>query len=253
MWVHQSHFPNMSNIDHNTAPFNADAEANDGYIYTTNISLSSRMATDRTTALLLRTGRFKGRRVLDMGCGDGFYTFRFWDKGKPSAMVAVDAAEKAIEIADRKKGDRPITFEVGDAHSLPYLDNSFDLVLIQSILHHDDDPLHMIREGFRLAPEILIHEPNGNNPGVKIIEKVSKYHREHGEKSYSTPQISSWIKEAGGVVTYQRFGGLVPMFCPDPVARIAKAIEPVVEGIPLLNSLGCAVYVIGAKRTTPKA
>jgi SAM-dependent methyltransferase len=238
----------MSNIAHNTAPFNADVVANDGYIYTTNLGLSSRMATDRTTALLLRTGRFRGKRVLDMGCGDGFYTFRFWDKGKPSAMVAVDAAEKAVEIANRKKGSRDITFEVGDAHCLPYPDNSFDLVLIQSILHHDDDPLHMIKEGLRLAPEILIHEPNGNNPGVKLIEKISPYHREHGEKSYSTPQLFKWIEAAGAEVTHCRFGGLVPMFCSDPVAKVAKAIEPVVERISFLAPWMCAVYVVGAKR-----
>lgn len=238
----------MSNLDRNTAPFNADIVANDGYIYTTNLGLSSRMATGRTTDLLLKTRRFKGRSVLDMGCGDGFYTFRFWDKGQPASMVGVDGAEKAIAIGNHKKGARPIQFEVGDAHHLPYPDNSFDLVLIQSILHHDDDPLHMIREAFRLAPEILIHEPNGNNPGVKLIERISKYHREHSEKSYSTAQIARWIGEAGGAVTLRRFGGLVPMFCPDKIARLAKAVEPAVERTPVLNSFACAVYVIGAKR-----
>src|SRR6478735_941762 len=95
-------------IAHNVDPFNRDAESNDGYLYTTNTSLSSKMATARSTATILGMGRFAGRSVLDMGCGDGFYTFRFWDYGKPRAMVGVDAAEKAVEIANRKKGIRPI-------------------------------------------------------------------------------------------------------------------------------------------------
>jgi hypothetical protein len=183
-----------------------------------------------------------------MGCGDGFYTFRFWDHGKPRSMVGVDAAEKAIEIANRKKGSRPITFAVGDAHHLPYPDDTFDLVLIQSILHHDDHPLDMIREAFRLAPEILIHEPNGNNPGLKVIEKVSRYHREHGEKSYTSSRLTRWIEQAGGRVVERRFAGFVPMFCPDWVARATKAVEPIVENVPVLNKLGCAVYVVVARR-----
>src|SRR5215212_1089844 len=235
-------------IDHNVDPFNRDAIHNEGYLYTTNTSLSSKMATNRSTATILRAGRFFGRSVLDMGCGDGFYTFRFWDHGKPRSMVGVDAAEKAIEIANKKRGNRPITFAVGDAHKLPYPDNSFDLVLIQSILHHDDDPLDMIREVFRLAPEILIHEPNGNNLGLKVIEKASKYHREHGEKSYTSHLLARWIKQAGGRVADRRFAGFVPMFCPDWVARTTKAFEPIVESVPIVNKLGCAVYVVVARR-----
>jgi 2-polyprenyl-3-methyl-5-hydroxy-6-metoxy-1,4-benzoquinol methylase len=63
---------------------------------TTNTSLSSKMATKRSTAAILRTGRFFGRSVLDRGCGDGFYTFRLWDHGKPRSMVDVDALEHII-------------------------------------------------------------------------------------------------------------------------------------------------------------
>src|SRR2546421_1477127 len=105
-------------IDHNVEPFNRDAAGNEGYLYTTNASLSSKMATRRSTTIILATGRFMGRSVLDLGCGDGFFTFRFWDHGKPRSMVGVDAAEKAVEVANRKKGNRPINFIVGDAHHL---------------------------------------------------------------------------------------------------------------------------------------
>jgi hypothetical protein len=49
-------------------------------------------------------------------------------------------------------------------------------------LHHDDDPQDMIREAFRLAPEILIHGRNADNLSLKIIEKTSSYHRQHREK-----------------------------------------------------------------------
>ena len=186
--------------------------------------------------------------MLDVGCGDGFYTFRLWDMGRPRKIIGVDLASKAIEVANANKRDRAIEFHVADAHRLPYGDNSFDLVVLQSILHHDDNPLQLIREAFRLAPQILIHEPNGNNPGLKIIEKVSRYHREHNEKSYSSRRLSYWIEQAGGSVVRRQFAGFVPMFCPDGMARLMKLIEGVVERVPVVNTLGCAVQVLVAAR-----
>jgi ubiquinone/menaquinone biosynthesis C-methylase UbiE len=179
-----------------------------------------------------------------MGCGDGFYTIYFWDYGQPRAMIGVDAAYGAIQVANSNKQGRPIGFIVGDVHRLPYPDNSFDLVLVQSILHHDDNPLGIISEAFRLAPEILIHEPNGNNFGLKIIEKTSRYHREHHEKSYTSRQLIRWVEQAGGRVVYKQFAGFVPMFCPDLLARLMKVVEPVVERLPLLNAAGSAICVL---------
>jgi SAM-dependent methyltransferase len=232
----------------NVAVFDRDAATGGGYVYTTNTRLSSRLATRRSTRAILATNRFAGRSVIDMGCGDGFYTIRFWDKGRPRAMTGVDGAAEAIAVARANKKDRPITFEVADAHAVPYPDNSFDLALVQSILHHDDQPADIIREALRLAPEILIHEPNGNNLGLKIIERTSLYHREHNEKSYSSRQMARWIREAGGEVVYQRFAGFVPMFCPAWLARLMKMVEPVVETVPGLNALAGSVYVMVARR-----
>lgn len=230
------------------AVFNRDAARHAGYVYTTDARLSCRLATQRSTDAVLEVGRFAGRSVLDVGCGDGFYTLRYWDLGRPRAMVGVDAASRAIEVANANRGDRPIRFEAGDAHRLPYPDDSFDLVLIQSILHHDDDPPGALREAFRLAPEVLVHEPNGNNLGLKVIEKVSRYHREHRERSYAPRRLVRWVEQAGGRVVRGRFAGFVPMFCPDWLARGMKRAEPAVERLPVIRALGCAVYVFAATR-----
>jgi len=183
-----------------------------------------------------------------VGCGDGFYTIGYWDRGQPRALTGVDAAAAAVRVAREKSETRTIRFEVADVHALPFPNNSFDLALIQSTLHHDNDPASIIREAFRVAPVIVIHEPNGNNPGLKVIEKVSRYHREHGEKSYSSRQIVRWVEEAGGEVQWRRYAGFVPMFCPDWLARAMKTVEPLLESVPGLRALGCAVLVLVAKR-----
>jgi ubiquinone/menaquinone biosynthesis C-methylase UbiE len=237
--------PANPNID----VFDKDILSNGGYIYTTHKQLSSQLATQRTVDIILETGCFSGHKVLDMGCGDGYYTIRFWDQGKPHSMTGIDAASQAIMAANANKLDRGINFLVGDAHHLPLPDNGFDVVMIQSILHHDDNPQDIIREAFRLAPLILIHEPNGNNLGLKIIEQFSAYHRDHHEKSYSTGQFNNWIKNVSGKIIYRKFAGFVPMFCPDWIASLTKKFEPILEFMPGLREYACSVVVMLVERS----
>lgn len=228
--------------------FDKDAANNSGYLYTQTARLSCKLATQRTTDIILETGELQKRSVLDLACGDGFYSARFWDFGAISQLVCADPAFNAVKVAANRSGPRPVSFLVSDAHLLPFRNDSFQAVLIQSVLHHDNDPLHMIREAFRVAPRVLIHEPNGNNLGLKVIERVSRYHIEHGEKSYSSRRMKRWIEEAGGSVISERCAGFVPMFCPDWMAKLMKSTEPAVERVPLLRWAACAVYVMVAVR-----
>jgi len=228
--------------------FDRDAAENEGYLYTHTDRLSCRLATSRTTDVIIETGELRGRSMLDIACGDAFYTVRFWDRGNPSRLVAADAAANAVSVASRNSGSRPIRFLVSDAHRLPFRDDSFDIVLLQSVLHHDYDPARMIREAFRIAPKVIIHEPNGNNPGLKLIEKTSPYHLEHKEKSHSVPRMRRWIKDAEASVQSLKMAGFVPMFCPDWLANLMKWIEPAVERTPGVRSIACAVCVMVAVR-----
>ena len=236
-----SHNPNVE-------VFDRDAAERSGYVYTSNASLSSRLATQRSHDAIVELADLGGRSVIDVGCGDGYYTLQICDSAKPRAMVAVDAAGQAVAVAKRNRATQPVEFAIADVHRLPFPDDCFDVALVQSILHHDDDPCDVLREAFRLAPEIVIHEPNGNNLGLKVIERTSRYHRQHGEKSYRPRRMARWVRQAGGEVVALRFAGFVPMFCPDWIARATKRLEPLVESFPFLRSQACAVYVMVAWR-----
>jgi len=228
--------------------FNRDASANASYGYTTGLRLSSRMATQRSIEATTHTAEFTGRSVLDLGCGDGFYTARIWDVARPRTLVALDAALAAVRVAASKLGERPVRFLAADGHRLPFRDGAFDVVLLQSILHHADNPEQMVREALRVASRVVVHEPNGNNLGLKVIERVSKYHLEHRERSYTPRRVGRWFSDAGGAVVSCRFAGFVPMFCPDFLARLMKRLEPLVERLPVVNAMGCAVYVMVAEK-----
>ena len=232
-------------LDPSVAAFDADIETSDGYLYTDNRRLSTTLASATLGRLVRAAAKMEGASVIDIGCGDGFFTVQYADECRPASMLGLDAAQQAVAAAARRAGDRDIGFEVGNMHQLPHADRSFDLALLQGVLHHDDNPARAIAEALRVAHRLVILEPNGYNLGLKVIEKTSTYHRAHRERSYRSGLLRRWVEQAGGRVTSQHFGGFVPMFCPDPLARAMKFLEPAVEATPL-RALLAAVVVISA-------
>jgi SAM-dependent methyltransferase len=232
--------------------FDRDVERFGSYLYTRDDRLSTRLATGRGLKMVAETGEFAGRTVVDIGCGDGHLSVKLFDAARPASVTGVDVAERAVEAARERAGDRPMTFRVGSAYDLPLEADCADVALFLGVLHHLDEPARAIREGFRVAPTVVIYEPNGYNPGLKVIEKASSYHREHEERSYPAARLRAWLQGAGGEVVHERFGGFVPMFAPDLLARAMKLAEPVVERTPL-RKVGCAVYLAVARRPASSA
>ncbi|MGA9116837.1 MAG: class I SAM-dependent methyltransferase [Bacteroidota bacterium] len=228
--------------------FNRDIVSNEGYLYTTNARLSSRLANQRLTELALAAADFSGKKVIDIGCGDGTYTRELYDRGKPSRIVGVDPADEAIVLARKKDRGTSVEFEVHSADALPYPDASFDLAHVRGVLHHMDRPFEALGEALRVSRQVIVIEPNGRNPVVKLLERFSPYHRAHHEKSYPPASLEKWVTALGGEVVVRRYAGLVPFFCPDWFARLMKSMEPAVERTAGLRSIACAVFVFVATR-----
>lgn len=233
--------------------FNRDVASNAGYLYTTNAQLSSQMANRRLTDITLSVVELQGKTVLDMGCGDGTYTIELYDRAQPAQMHGVDLADEAIKIATERANGRNLTFAIGSAYALPYADHRFDVVYLRGVLHHMDKPEEALREALRVASAVVVIEPNGYNPVLKLLERFSRYHVEHQEKSYAPVLLDQWIQQLGGRVQTRRWVGLVPMFCPDWMVRFLKRVEPIVERLPILSHVGCAVYVFVATRSRPSS
>jgi ubiquinone/menaquinone biosynthesis C-methylase UbiE len=226
--------------------FDSDVDTHHGYVYTTSDRLSSRLARARWASTITELTSMRGRKLLDLGCGDGYFARLFYDAEGPESIVGIDPSANAIEAAVASRGDRRLEFSVGDGHSLPFADRAFDVVLVQGVLHHDDDPAGVVREACRLGNEVIILEPNGYNPVLKLIEKASPYHRQHKEKSYAPAAIDSWLENAGGRVVSRRYTNLVPVFAPDALARVCKALEPIIESTPGVKRLCCGNYTVKA-------
>ncbi|MGQ9629882.1 MAG: class I SAM-dependent methyltransferase [bacterium] len=85
--------------------------------------------------------------VLDVATGAGHTAFKFSPLVK--YVIATDITERMLELAEaiaKDRGITNITFKVADVESLPFRDESFDLVTCRSAFHHFADPIRALRE-----------------------------------------------------------------------------------------------------------
>src|SRR5690349_20578616 len=77
---------------------------------------------------------WRGRPVLDVGCGAGVEVVRFARGG--ARMVGVDASRQAVALARQNLGHQGLSAElaVADGESLPFPDGRFDFVFAHGVI-----------------------------------------------------------------------------------------------------------------------
>jgi SAM-dependent methyltransferase len=89
---------------------------------------------------------FAGARLLEIGCGMGTDLLQFVRGG--AEVTGVDLTARSIEISRQHfavygaRGD----FAITDGESLPFADESFDIVYSNGVLHHTPDTAGAVRE-----------------------------------------------------------------------------------------------------------
>lgn len=239
-------------IKENVHRFDDDVRKTGAYVYTSD-KISSKYANSRISEAIKENYSFTDRSILDIGCGDGTYTLEFPPLGVKE-ILGIDPAEEAVKSANIKARDANFNdiakFEVGDIYNLNKQLNGryFDCVILRGVLHHLPDPEKAIKCISSLADTIIILEPNGYNPVLKLLERFSQYHIDHEERSFFPSTLQSWCKKAGLEIQTTQMINLVPMFCPNWMAQTFKILEPVVERIPLVRQIGCGQNIIVANK-----
>lgn len=113
-------------------------------------------------------------RVLDVGTGSGDVPRMVarWaaDRSLDVTITAVDAHPQVLAIARRLCSAFPrIEVLPGDARSLPFPDDAYDLVLISLLLHHfdGDGQLDVLREAGRVSRQwVVVGELQRSRPAL---------------------------------------------------------------------------------------
>lgn len=92
--------------------------------------------------------RFKGRRLLEVGCGIGTDLVRFAKGG--AQVTGIDLAERSVELARtnaRLNGvEGQVDLEVANGEAMPFEDETFDAVYAHGVLQYTADPARMVGE-----------------------------------------------------------------------------------------------------------
>src|SRR5690606_35114741 len=126
----------------------------------------------------LREPLDRPQRVLDLGCGEGWYTAEFADPAR--SVYAVDIAKPALAIAARRSA--AVTWCVGTSRALPFHDASLDVVLNIFCRPHVRETRRVLQSDGRL---LLV----GPAPGHLQALREVLYERVDHDDSQTLPQL----------------------------------------------------------------
>lgn len=103
----------------------------------------------------------KNKRVLDVAAGTGYGSRLI--AGNARSVSGLDYSQSAIEYARKHYPASNLTYTQGDAHSMPYSDNEFDVVVSFETIEHLSDPQAFINEVKRVLTSdgvFIVSTPN---------------------------------------------------------------------------------------------
>ena len=116
-------------------------------------------------------------KVLEIGCGTGFFTLNLMPAGVIGEAWVTDISPGMVGVAQRnaKELGLEVHGEVCDAETLPFDDASFDLVVGHAVLHHIPDVELALREVLRVLKPggRLVFAGEPTRIGDRIARKLS--------------------------------------------------------------------------------
>lgn len=145
-----------------------------------------------------------GDRLLDVGCGTGGVTIPAGIRvGATGSAAGIDPSPEMIAIARRKanRAGAAIDFRVGVIESLPFPDETFDVVTSSLMMHHLPD--HVREAG--LAEVYRVLKPGGRlliadmlRPGPSALSRVLLLLMHHGHAArFGLQDLPEFVRAAG--------------------------------------------------------
>ena len=146
---------------------------------------------------IVRSPSWRGKRVLEIGCGPGMDLIQL--AGAGARVTGMDSTPPAVRLARRHLQIRQLPGSVleGNAERTPFADGTFDAVYSHGVLHHTVDTQRAIDEVHRVlkpggeAVIMLYHRVSW----FWLLSKVTKTPVEHADadapivRVYSTAEV----------------------------------------------------------------
>jgi len=156
-----------------------------------------------------------GERILEVGCGDGYYLHLLSNLGVKLYLTGTDHSRHDLERARKNLNDKKIKLVYGDLmEKLPFKNNLFDKIVMSEVSEHLPDDVKGLKEVFRVLKKrgtLCLTVPNHNyplfwDPLNWILEHFINIHVKSGffaglwnqhERLYKPQEIEKVTKKAG--------------------------------------------------------
>ncbi|MCK6445189.1 MAG: class I SAM-dependent methyltransferase [Planctomycetes bacterium] len=169
----------------------------------------SRLFQDDWHAELLSHLPPNSKRVLDLGCGTGFFLAEL-DEKRPGA-IGLDISHAMLRVSEQYVPSARLV--TADAERLPFRERSFDAIFCKGSLHHTRDHIGFLSNCRRaLAKDgvLIMSEPCNDNFLIRwarfLLYKFSP-HFDLGDQGFTKEGLRELYEKAGFEVTFAgRYG-----------------------------------------------
>jgi SAM-dependent methyltransferase len=142
---------------------------------------------------------YRGRDVLEVGCGAGVDLARFAKGG--ARVTGVDLARSAIDLARTNFAQQGLAgeFHVADGEDLPFPDGRFDLVYAHGVVQYTARPARLVAECRRVLKPggTAIFQVYNRISWLNALSKLMKVGLEHDDapvlEKYSIPEFKALV------------------------------------------------------------
>ena len=120
---------------------------------------------DNSKKILMEELLFENKKVLDVGCGNGW--FSIWADKNGCSVDAIDPSAAQIKDGKDKDKTNKINFMVAGAENINDLNNCYDLIFFFNSLHHIPDT--MMDKSIKYSKNKM-----DRNGSIIIIEPIAK-------------------------------------------------------------------------------
>ena len=167
------------------------------------VSLMDQTPADLSILKLLTLPECK--KILDIGCGTGNYTFMLAEwAGSKCQVVGVDPDKERIKIAKESNTNSNVLFEVGDGQCFP--EDQYDLVFSHYVLHLIEDKHNVferVSKNIRVGGQfVIIVEQNLSELKEEMTQMmgIEKCKAIKNKRFYCTPEKYFELACANGFI-----------------------------------------------------
>lgn len=186
--------------------------------------------------------RHESARVLDIGCKQGFFLKMMKERYPKHHYVGVDIDE--IAIAEAGQEDPDVQCVVADAQSLCFDDECFDIVIMNSVLHHIPNMRLALDEAARVCRKggyFFLCEPNPRSLAMVLLSLWKK--DERGQLNMWPDRIKEMILPRANVLATFFLNSLIFPYRQWPSRNFFSMFQKF-EDLPIFYILGKSHWLL---------